>query len=244
MRLILIPGLWLVFACGLPVPAAPASELSEFHTAFADAWGHYRQASFYVDGAGNVAVAAVELDEFVVKWSALATEYGNHPPDTFADDATWAGTLGDIGSRARAGLESLDAGDIEAARAQLRPIRGIAGELRRRNGVVIHADRIDELSAAMDLLARYRREVKELSDPQTVAMVAKQAAIVGYLFEKCDRLAPPAVARDPEFRRQIDGAKESMNKLRESLRVGGISLYRVGIGELRSYERILFFRFG
>jgi len=56
--------------------------------------------------------------------------------------------------------------------------------------------------------------------------------------------AAPEVTGDPEFKRLINGATESMGKLLKSLETGDILLYRIGIGELRSYERIMFLRFG
>jgi hypothetical protein len=103
---------------------------------------------------------------------------------------------------------------------------------------------VNALGAAMDVLARYRREVKDLGDATAVAMVREQAAIVEALFEKCRDQAAREVATDPEFKRLVDGAAESMGKLLESLETGDILLYRIGIGEMRSYERIMFLRFG
>ena len=220
-----------------------ASELGAFNGAFADAWGHYRQAVFY-GRSGNVAVAALALDEFVAKWSALTARFGDDPPDAFAGDRAWKDTLDSIGAIARQGLEQLDAGDVESAGQTLAPIRGIAGDLRRRNGVTVYSDEIDELSAAMDVLARYRREIEDLGNPEDLALVTRQASVVAYLFDKCNAQASAAVKGDPEFRRLIEGARESMDKLWASLRSGDIRLYRIGIGELRSYERILFLRFG
>lgn len=220
-----------------------ASDLRAFNDAFTDAWGHYRQAVFY-GRSGNVAVAALELDDFVTKWSALAARFGDHPPDAFADDGAWKDTLDSIGAIARQGLGQFDAGDVEAAKQTLAPVRGIAGDLRRRNGVTVYSDDVDELSAAMDVLARYRREIDDLGNPESLALVTRQASVVAYLFDRCDARASVAVKGDPEFRRLIDGARESMDKLWSSLGTGDIRLYRIGIGELRSYERILFLRFG
>ncbi|MDH3230294.1 MAG: hypothetical protein OEN55_10920 [Alphaproteobacteria bacterium] len=232
-----------ILLTGLLPQLVRASELGAFNDAFADAWGHYRQAVFY-GRSGNTAVAALELGDFVTKWSALATRFGDNPPDAFANDRAWKETLESIGTMARRGLGQLDAGDSEAAQHTLAPVRGIAGDLRRRNGVTVYSDDIDELSAAMDILARYRREVEDLGDPEAVAMATRQASVVAYLFERCDTRAPAAIRDDPEFRRLIDGARDSLDKLRASLRSGDIRLYRIGIGELRSYERILFLRFG
>ncbi len=228
---------------GAPARTAHAGELRAFNAAFADAWTHYRQALFY-GRTGNVAVAALELDEFTGKWSALVARFGESPPDAFADDGTWGATLGAIGTAAQQGLDHFDAGDAEAAGTALEPIRRIAGDLRRRNGVTVYSDDIDELSAAMDVLARYRREVRDLADGEARDRVTRQAAVVAYLFEKCDARASAKVRDDPEFRRLVTGARDSMNKLWTSLETGDIRLYRIGIGELRSYERILFLRFG
>lgn len=228
-------------------PAARASDLADFQAAFADAWGHYRQVNFYIGRGGNIAVTAIELDDFIAKWTALEERFGNAPPDSYADDPEWAATLAGIGKRARDGLERLDADDLEGAKELLIPIRGISADLRRRNGVTIYADHINELSAAMDILAQYRREVKSRDDLKTPDMHAKatrQGAVVAYLLEKCDRLASQKISNDPEFRRMIDGARESMVKFWQALDKGDARLYRIAIGEVRSYERILFSRFG
>ena len=222
---------------------AGASDLRAFNDAFADAWGHYRQAVFY-GRSGNSAVAALELDDFIAKWAVLAARFGDDAPDAFADDGAWKETLESISAMAGQGLEQFDAGEAEGAVQTLAPVRGIAGDLRRRNGVTLFSDDVDELSAAMDVLARYRSEIKDLGNEESAAKVARQAAVVAYLFDKCDARAPAAIKGDPEFWRLIDGARESMDRLWASLRTGDIRLYRIGIGELRSYERILFLRFG
>lgn len=224
-------------------PAGRADDAPGFSAARADAYSHYREAFFYTR-TGNTAVAGLALDEFIVKWSALVDAYVGNPPAEYSGDAAWKDTLRDILARAEMGLDALDANDPKAARDAINPIRGILGDLRRRNNVVAYSDHVDALSAAMDVLARYRMEVKDLGDAEAVAMVRGQAAIVEALFEKCRSEAAPTVADDPEFKRLIEGAAESMAKLMESLKSKDLLLYRIGIGELRSYERIMFLRFG
>lgn len=223
-------------------PAALAGD-GDFHAAQAAAYAHYREAVFYTRSA-NIPVAGLALDEFIVKWTWLVEEYGETPPAAYAADATWQETLQEILRRAEAGLAALDMEDAAAANDAINPIRGILGDLRRRNNVVTYSDHVDALSAAMDVLARYRREVTDLDTAATVAMVREQAAIVEALFKKCATEAAPEATGDPEFTRLIDGATESMGKLQKSLETGDILLYRIGIGELRSYERIMFLRFG
>lgn len=215
----------------------------DFHSALADAYTHYREAAFY-SRSDNTPVAGLALDEFVVKWTAVVEHFADSPPPEYAGDARWGETLRDILAHAESGLEALDSDDPKAAREAIGPIRGMLGELRRRNGVVIWSDLVDELSAAMDVLARYRRDVKDLDDTGTVAKVREQAAIVAALFERCRKEAAPEIAGEPEFIRLIEGANESMGRLQTSLETKSLRLYRIGIGELRSYERIMYLRFG
>ncbi len=235
-------ALALVFLTVL-APSGRAGDAPGFVLDQADAYARYREAAFYAR-TGNVAVAGLALDEFIVKWTALLEKYANHPPADYAGDAAWKDTLQDVLGRAETGLEALDAGDPEAATDAINPIRNILGDMRRRNNVVTYSDHVNALSAAMDVLARYRREVRDLGDASVVAMVREQAAVVEALFEKCRDQAAREVATDPEFKRLVDGAAESMAKLQESLETKDLLLYRIGIGELRSYERIMFLRFG
>ena len=103
---------------------------------------------------------------------------------------------------------------------------------------------MDGLSAAMDLLARYRNGVSDLEDKEAVARVRAQAVLVEALFEECRLEAAPVIATDADFMRLVDGAAESVAKLWEALETKDAWLFRVAIGELRSYERIMFLRFG
>ena len=238
----LAAALALVFLTVL-APSGRAGDEPGFVMAQADAYAHYREAAFYTR-TGNTAVAGLALDEFIVKWTALVEAYADNPPVDYAGDADWKNTLQDVLTRAETGLDALDADGPEAAMEAINPIRDILGDLRRRNNVVTYSDHVNALSAAMDVLARYRKEVKDLGDAATVAMVREQAAIVEALFEKCRDQAAREVATDPEFKRLVDGAAESMGKLLKSLETKDPLLYRIGIGELRSYERIMFLRFG
>lgn len=231
------------FACLFTLAPAGLADGTDFPTAQADAYAHYREAVFYTR-TGNTAVAGLALDEFVVKWAALVARFADSPPAEYAGDANWKDTLQEIMRRAETGLDALDADDPETARDAINPIRGILGDMRRRNNVVTYSDHVDALGAAMDRLAQYRKEVRDMGDAEAVATVREQAALVEALFEKCRSEAAPEVAANPEFKRLVDGADESMGKLLESLETKDPLLLRIGIGELRSYERIMFLRFG
>jgi hypothetical protein len=232
-----------VFVLVLLAPVPLLAKGPDFRTAYDDAYSYYREAFFHAR-TGNTPVAAIALDDFIVKWSTLIGRFADNPPPDFVDDDAWKSTLQEILTRAEEGLDALDADDLETARQAINPIRAIVGDLRRRNDVVTMSDTVDALSAAMELLARYRKEVRDLDDVEAITAVRERAVIVEALFEKCRAEAAPEIAANAEFMRLVDGAAESMAKLWQALETKDTFLFRVAIGELRSYERIMFLRFG
>lgn len=232
-----------VVFCGLGT-VARADGIGEFNTAFADAWGHYRQTLFYLKRGASPDIAAIELESFVGKWRAVVEKFAGAPPREFAGDPDWRKTLRGVAASADKALAELDRGEAEAARQALLPVRGELGDLHRRNGVARYSDRIDELSAAMNSLAEFRRNLPDPANAGELTSFVRRAAILDYVIERCREYAPTEIRDDEEFRRLIDGARVSMDKVWESLATGETPLLRVGIGELRSYERILFLRFG
>jgi len=234
---------WIVCVLVLLAPVTLLAKDPDFKTAYDDAYSDYREAFFHAR-TGNTPVAAIALDDFIVKWSVLVGQFADNPPPEFVDDDTWKRTLQEILTRAEDGLNALDVDDPGTARQAINPIRTIVGDLRRRNDVVTKSDTVDALSAAMELLARYRKEVRDMDNIEAITAVREQAVIVEALFEKCRAEAAPGIAADAEFLRLVDGAAESMAKLWQALETKDTFLFRVAIGELRSYERIMFLRFG
>lgn len=222
---------------------AALADAADFQAAQSEAYADYREAAFYTR-TGNIPVAGLALDEFIVKWAALVERYEDNPPPAYAGDEEWKSLLNEILERSRTGLDALDAGDTDGAAEAINPIREMLRELRRRNDVVTFSDHVDALTEAMDVMARYRREIRKLDNPEDIARIAEQADAVEAGFATLEQEAPPEVADDPEFKRLITGAAESMGRLREGLKLRNARLFRIGSGELRSYERIMFLRFG
>lgn len=232
----------ILFALG--ANGAAASEISTFNEAVADAYGHYRQAVYYLRRSASPDTAALELESFIEKWRVVVAGYGGSPPDAFADDPQWRVSLDGIAARAGKALAALDEDDPDTAQKALGPIRAILGDLRRRNGVFVFADRVGELTAAVDEFAKFRRGLKDFSDTGQVDALARKTAVVAYLLDRLDREAPGNIAREPEFRRLLDGARESLDKVWKALETGNLRLMQIGVGEIRSYERMLFLRYG
>ena len=210
----------------------------------AGAYGHYRQASFYLRRAANPDVAALELETFIEKWQVVIEKFADAPPDAFADDPRWRETLTEIASRAETALAAIDSGDAKAAGEAAAPVRGLLGDLRRRNGVNTYSDIIDALSAEMGAFAKYRRNPPDFADKAQVDAMLGQAAVMGYLFDQCEARAPAEVLASEEFKRLVDGARESLLKVWKAAETGDARLLQVGVGEIHSFERILFLRFG
>ncbi len=223
--------------------AAAAGELREFNSATAAAYAHYRGAVSYLR-TGNVALAAVEIEQMAERWQAVQTRFAARPPDAFADDPRWRVTLDDVAGWLTEALAAVDAGDMERAGRALAPIRDALGELRRRNHVVVFSDCVNELSEAMARLWRYRREPPDFAAAADIRALRAGTAVLGYLFGRCDRQAPAAIGRNPEFRRLVDGAAVGIDRLWRAIDENNQALFINTLRELRSFERILFLRFG
>ncbi len=220
-----------------------ASELSDFNDASADAYRHYRAAVSYLR-TGNTALAAIELEAATGKWQGVTGRFAANPPDAFADDAAWTVTLNGVGQRLQQALTSTDAGDLKMARETLAPVRDELGALRRRNGVVVFSDRVDEVTAAMDRLWRFRRERPDFVSAETLRELTSGTAILGHLLRRCREEAPAALRGDPDFLRFLDSAVEGVERLWQAVEGRDEQLLINTLRELRSFERLFFLRFG
>ena len=148
----------LAVAVALALTAAVpclADDLDSFLGDVDGAYGHYRQAMFYLR-TGNPAVAGFDLKQMRAKWSAILEDYADDPPAPFAADPEFGASLSEVAAAIESGLEQVAAGDAEAGRAVLSPVRATLSDLRRRNRLYLPSDCIDEFSTAADALWRFR----------------------------------------------------------------------------------------
>ena len=181
---------------------AEAGDARDFHEAVADAYGHYKEALFYVR-RGGVSAAAFEIESLIGKWSLVVDRFADNPPDAYAAEPAWRKTLEEIGKRARDGLSAAVGNDAEAARKHLEPIREALSRLRRRNNVVIFSDYVDAANAAFRALFRFRRRPPDFSDENQVDRLRKALAETIRRYQECRDAAPAAIARDKQFKRLI-----------------------------------------
>ena len=100
------------------------------------------------------------------------------------------------------------------------------------------------MSAAYEVLDRYRTTPPRLFDATVREAILTESARVAEALVHCDREAPAGVRTDPEFRRLAEGMTASLRQMPQALELGdGSYLHRLLI-EQRSFERLLVFRYG
>lgn len=235
----------LAIVCLMSLPTMPlaADTLADFNAKVSDAYSGYRAAMNYLR-TGNPGLASLELGTAVDGWQAVEQKYKSAPPAAFAKDARFAETLSSVGNALNGGLENAANGDLEAAQQALAPVRGMLYDLRQRNGVRVYADCITDMNAVMDRLYVFRRPAPELGNADVRAAIAADTAAYQKLVPSCRAMAPADIQTDIEFVRLFDGAEASVASLVPALEARDAQAIVNVLRELRSFDRILFFRFG
>lgn len=137
-----------------------------------------------------------------------------------------------------------EARDLAGAGREIAALGERLAEERRRRGYRLLADCIGEASAAYSRLDRHRREPPDLSRADSVAAIVAAAADADSALARCDgEVAGPARTAD-EFRRLVDGARQSLRQVPNAARRGDRGLLHRYLIELRSFEQLLLFRYG
>ncbi|MHA1154283.1 MAG: hypothetical protein ACTSQ7_16820 [Alphaproteobacteria bacterium] len=223
--------------------SARADANAEFLAASAEAYAPYRGAVAYLH-TGNPGLAALALDAMAARWAGLCDRFRNQPPAAFAQDPAWRASLDDITSRVAEARAKIEAGDGKGAETALKPIRAALGDLRRRNGIVTHSDRIDALSAAMDAIWVHRRNSPDMADPQVLAALAEQARTLRRTLEDVAAGPPEKIVNDPQFLRLIEGSFIDVATIDRAIEARDPVLLISALRGIRSSERLLWMNFG
>ncbi len=241
------PG-WIAAICAvalfaLTAPPAVSSDLGEFDGAVAATYHHYREAAFYLR-TGNVGAGAIALEQAIAGWRAVREGFRDSPPDAYADDARWTANLDSIAADLDAGLAEADKGDGPAAAKALAPVRTTLGALRRRNGQWRFSDCVDVMNAEMDRLWKYRKAPPDLASVEAVDQAKEQAAITLHWYQRCRAEAPAELRDDMEFSRLFDGSTGSLKLIPEALNEKNEMRFINILREMRSFDRMIWLRFG
>jgi hypothetical protein len=230
----------LLFLCLTLANGARADELADFAVAAEKAQAHYRMALGYLR-TENIDLAANEIERTKEAWGALLS---TKPPAVFAGTELYAVTTTDVSTRLVTAQMMLDLGRPDVARGALVPIRAALTKLRRSGGIVVLADCIADANAVMDALFVY--DATTLTDSKREALddIAAKATAYGEAIKRCDAMAPAPVRNDAQFRRFVDGALNGLAFVPKAIETRDSDLLHRVLGELRSFDNLLAFRYG
>jgi len=234
----------VLFAVAVTGPGARAAEtVAAFHAAVAAAYEPYREAVHYLE-TGNAGLAALALERTRDEWRKLDARFAAEPPEPFAKDPQWRGSIAEIGQAIEAGLTAADAGQAENALAALATVRRALAEMRLRGGQRVYSDCIDAMNAAMDNLYAFRRNPPGRGKAAEQAAFAKAVAATESWYRRCRDEAPPAMREAGEFKRLFDGALVSLGRLKQAGVSGPDDLVISLLREMRSFDKLIWLRFG
>ena len=199
-----------------PRPAL-AADAGEFDSLVDEAQGGYRAALFYAR-TGNAALAGIELRQAQAVWDEILAAYSTTPPPPYAKDSRFAADLKDITARISKGADLLDEEKGKEARQELAPVRDLIYGLRDRAGRKGYSGKC---TRSISRVRTYRD-----------------------ILRACRAMAPAHYQKAADFKRIYDGADASISSMPQAVErkdaLGVINILR----ELRSFDRILFFKLG
>jgi hypothetical protein len=223
--------------------AAWADDLADFNAAVEAAASHNRAAIGYLRTENND-LASLEIDRMREAWSSVVSRFGGRQPQQFKNRTQFTTAMTDVNMRLVTADMMLNSGRPENAAKSLIAIRNELSDLRTSNGIYLLPDCVREANTGMDELIVYNDRDLDLTKPQTGDAIANKAAFYGNILNRCDALAPEAVRTSPEFRRLVDGARNSLTFIPKAIETRDSNLLHRVLIELRSFDNLLAFRFG
>jgi len=223
--------------------SATMGNADSFDEGVAKTYAPYRSATSYLR-TGNTGLASLDLAEAHDAWKSVQSIATQSPPAAYTNDPKFLSDIGKIRARLALGLALAESDDGKSALKELKPIRSIIYELRKRNGVRLYADCITELNMSMAGMSKYRHNLPALTDPKERSTVANAATEYGAIAVDCIGLAPPGHHQNLEFQRLAKNTKASATALSEAAKMGDPVRYLNILREIRSLDRIIYFRFG
>lgn len=239
MRCIIILAVWLATSgAGF---CAEGGGPKDFASAIRPIMASLRTAASYAR-TGNIALAQVETDEAVAAWKAL--QVGDAPPPLLVEPTVLAEFLARGQERLMAATRELSGGDTAAADRELLALRRSFHDLRRDAGLYDLGDCVFEIAPAMERLRVAATGFGEQPRPAGAEDIVAAAAAFRDRLQRCNEWAAADIARQPEFRRLIDGAIASSAEIAHAAMAGDGPLVHRYLIELQSYAQLLDFRYG
>lgn len=222
----------------------PAStHASTFEDGVADTYAAFRTATSYLR-TGNAGLASLDLAEASDKWEALSASAKKDPPAAYSKDHEFKKTLENVSRLLGETLALAEAGDSKQAYQTVLPVRGLIYDLRQRNGQRVYADCITDLNSVMDEMYIYRHDPPDFTKPEVRSHSSKVQTEYTKVLDECIGMAPASYSDNPEFIRLMESTKQSTEAMAEAIKARKTASYISILRELRSFDRIIFFRFG
>ena len=223
----------LVFMANLSTSVSAAEmDKGTYLEWFKPANAKLRTASTYLR-TGNIDFAAIALEGII----------DGKTPSGFSGSLSDA--IANTVAKSKAALALIDENQEDKARDMLLKLRESLFQSNKSANVTVFDDCIWTLIKRGPALWTYRKNKPDLNDPEQVKAVAKAASDYLAQLDACDQKASAELKADQDYQRLVTGARQSLQRIpKETLanRDGG-QLFRFLI-ELRSFDRLLYFRFG
>ncbi|MEP7030727.1 MAG: hypothetical protein ABI830_07325 [Pseudolabrys sp.] len=219
-----------------------ADDLADFNAAVEKASAHNRVAIGYLR-TGNLELAELEIERLREAWARLSERFAGKRPAVFEGNERY-GQIWTTEAMRQVGINlMMNMGKPDAVAKALNGLRTDLYELRKSGGVVVLADCVRDANAIMDAFMIYNDRALDWSKSETRTDVAEKATSYGTTLERCDGIAGDDRS-SPEFRRLIDGAKESLKFIPQAVENRDADLLHRVLIELRSFDNLLAFRYG
>lgn len=237
------PALFVLISLLWAPATLRADNLESFNTAVGQAYAAYRSASNYLR-TGNPGLASLEIANALDTWNIINATYVPNPPAPFEKDPVFPADLAAIDIALKAALKAAEDEAAKKSLQLLEPIRDTLYTLRKRNGIRLYADCITELNLAIEPLYAHRHKTPDLGIPAIRQQMLRDGQIYADLLKDCRSMAPGELAKDPEFTRLFDGTAQSIHSIFPAIKSGNPERVINVLRELRSFDRIIYFRFG
>lgn len=231
-----MPRILLLNLVTLFLLAVPATAQNAKHSAYlawqAKAGNQIRLAASYLR-TGNTDLAAIALEEIIADKQVNKVR---PPMNKVSADTVRA---------AQSALDLIDANDAPAARKALLKLREMLYQAHKKNNIEIFSDCIWKLVKTGPPLWHYKKNPPDFNKPEQVKAAGQAALDYRRQLAKCDAMASPDLKANDDYKRLVSKALESLQRIPdEALKNKDAGLLYRFIIELRSIDRLLFFRFG
>lgn len=175
-------------------------------------------------------------------WADIVARYARQPPAPYDRDAAVAGTLAEVDAVYAAAAQQIAARQLAPAHETLERARDLMSDLRRRNGVVVFSDHMNEYHEQMErVLSEGPAQLATVQGAQ--ALLARVGALE-YLAGRLHSEAPATLKANPDFAPLQQQVQNSVAVVREALVRQDLAAARAALDKVKKPYSQLFLKFG